>query len=119
MGSLQERLDVQAGKIKLEGAHRVSGLSGRGAEHCKPYPCIMIVRFHYYGDRAQVLEAARQAKNVHLRVTGTSSSRISPAALRENIRLLTRPGKNNRDTDLWLKLSCNSEDCCEQHYQIF
>lgn len=58
-------LTTKAGKIKLETAHRVSGFLRRGAKPRKPYPRVMIVRFHHYGDRARVLEAARWVKTVH------------------------------------------------------
>lgn len=58
-------LTTKAGTIRLERAHRVSWLSRRGAEPRKTYPRVMIVKFHHYGNQAQVLEAARQAKSVH------------------------------------------------------
>lgn len=51
-------------KIKLEWVHRVSGPTRRGADSRRPYPHTMIVRFHHYSDRVQVLEASRWAKDV-------------------------------------------------------
>lgn len=57
-------LTTKAGKVKLERAHRV-GVIRRGDDVRKPYSRVMIVRFHHYGDRERVVEAARRAKSVH------------------------------------------------------
>lgn len=60
-------LTSKAGKIKLERAHRIVWFVANGAgtaAHRKPYPKVMIVRFHNFCEQARVMDTVRRMKNI-------------------------------------------------------
>lgn len=111
-------LTTKAGNIKLERAHRVLGISRTGAEPSKPYPHVKIMRFHHYGDGARVLEAARLAKSVNFEGNRIFFFPVFSSGRTSGFWRAQEKASIDQDSDLWLKLSCESEDHREQLHQI-